>query len=67
MAKGLKPNMKGTYGIMIETDMSDHAFPYTVRVYDELIDKVVAIYGATDIHDLLAILTSEVRYHIHNI
>lgn len=66
MSNGLKPNMQDTYGIMIETDISDHVFPYTVRIYDEEQDKIVASFGATDIHDLVAILTSEIRHYVHS-
>lgn len=64
MSNGLLPNMKDTYGIEIETDMYDQMFPYMIRV--QLEDgTIVASYGATDVHDLIATLAAEIRNHIH--
>ena len=64
MSNGLVPNMKDTYGIEIDTDMYDQMFPYMIRVKRED-GTIVASYGATDVHDLIATLAAEIRNYIH--
>lgn len=64
MAKGLKPNMKDTYGIEVQTDMNDQMLPYLIRIRRED-GTIVASYGATDVYELIASLTYEIRNSVY--
>ena len=65
MSNGLKPNMQDTYGIEVQTDLYDQVLPYLIRIKRED-GTIVASYGATDVYELIASLTYEIRKYINS-